>query len=120
MVRGCIPTATPSSLARLPRLTARLLRQSRARLVGRLRARAAPIASSKAAAARRADMTRAVYVADSPKLQRLGWLELHRDLESGALVVVPSLVSWDSPVYLESRVDGDVVVVTVKKRALNA
>ena len=49
------------------------------------------------------------------QLVRIGWCELFRTA-TGELVAVPSIPAHTASEYLHATVDGDVVVVTVKKR----
>jgi len=49
------------------------------------------------------------------QLVRIGWCELFRTA-TGELVAVPSIPAHTASEYLHATVEGDVVVVTVKKR----
>ena len=56
------------------------------------------------------------YVGVNDQLVRMGWCELFRTA-TGELIAVPSIPIHTVPEYLHATVDGDVVVVTVKKRS---
>jgi len=58
------------------------------------------------------------YVGANEQLVRTGWVEIFRTA-TGELIAVPSIPAHTAPQYLHATIDGDVVVVTVKKRALN-
>jgi len=58
------------------------------------------------------------YVGVNEQLVRVGWVEIFRTA-TGDLIAVPSIPAHTAAEHLHATVDGDVVVVTVKKRGLN-
>jgi hypothetical protein len=57
-----------------------------------------------------------VRVGVNEQLVRVGWVEIYRT-ETGDLVAVPSIPAHTAAEHLHATVDGDIVVVSVKKRA---
>lgn len=53
-----------------------------------------------------------------PQLVRVGFVEILRTA-TGELVAVPSIPAHTAPEYPHATVDGDIVVVAVKKRTLS-
>ena len=56
-----------------------------------------------------------VHVGVNEQLVRVGWVEIYRS-KKGELVAVPSVPAHTASEHLHATVDGDIVVVTVKKR----